>query len=350
MNSNHKKYGKYILAPAMLLVAVFIVIYIVSAIRSTGSGSYRYESYEYFDTITEITIYDNLSGDKENEIREFIDERLTYYHRIFDIYHNYEGINNAKTINDNAGNGEAIEVPTELYDLIQASLVMYNQLGGKVNIAMGPVISLWQQYREEGKSIPKFTNLIKLAQHSLASQVWLDEENKTVRLNEEGMSIDLGSVAKGYAAELLSEDLVDKGIDNALISLGGNIVAIGDKNGEEYTIGIEDPENADTPKVVVKVSNLSVVTSGDYQRYYEVDGKRYCHIIDPDSLFPPDYFRSVTVISPSSFTADILATALFCMDYESGYRLVYGMPDVEAMWIMQDGTVKYSNKFTEYLK
>ena len=227
---------------------------------------------------------------------------------------------------------------------------MYNQLGGKVNIALGPVTSLWKTYRDEGVKIPKIQDLLKSAKHTSVSQVWVDEENKTVRLKEEDMSIDLGSIAKGYAAQLLAEDLIDSGIENVLISLGGNIVAVGDKDGEGYTIGIEDPENADTPKVLLNVSDESVVTSGDYQRYYEVDGKRYCHIIDTNTLFPPQYFRSVTVICPSSLTADALATALFCMDYETGYKLVFGMQDVEAMWIMQDGTVKYSNQFNKYIK
>ncbi len=350
MKGNNTRHAKLIIPAALLLAVVFLIIYVVSGIRSTNSGKYKYESYDYFDTITEIAIYDKLSKAEEEKMRELIDERLTYYHRIFDIYHNYDGINNAKTINDNAGNGEPIEVPEELYNLIQASQVMYNQLGGKVNIALGPVTSIWQRYREEGKRLPKVTELVHSAKNTSIFQVLANEKDKTVRLADAEMSIDLGSIAKGYAAQLIAEDLIDNGIDNALISLGGNIVAVGDKNGEYYSVGIEDPENANTPKVVLNVSNISVVTSGDYQRYYEVNGKRYCHIIDPDTLFPAEYCRSVTVVCPSSLTADALATALFNMDYESGYRLVFGMDNVEAMWIMQDGTVKYSNKFEQYLK
>ncbi|MBR5789727.1 MAG: FAD:protein FMN transferase, partial [Lachnospiraceae bacterium] len=117
-----------------------------------------------------------------------------------------------------------------------------------------------------------------------------------------------------------------------------------------YTVGIEDPEKEDQVKVTLRISDLSVVTSGDYQRYYEVDGKRYCHIIDPDTMVPAEYYRSVTVIAKSSAFADALSTALFNMEYDKGYALVHSFDDVEAMWVLQDGTVQYSSNFEQYIK
>ena len=344
---DYKSSNRILIIISVLLIVVLAGLYIVFG-RGNGKESvWKYESYEYFDTITEITIYDSYSEEEYEELKSFITERLNYYHQLFDIYHNYDGINNAKVINDKAGI-EPVTVPEELCTLIDKGRLMYIETQGKLNIALGPVLEIWHTYREEGKELPPTGTLIKAAANTHIEDVQV--KGNVVYLNREGMKLDLGSIGKGYAAELIAEDLKERGIKNALISLGGNIVAVGDKHKEGYTVGIEDPEKEGNSKVILKIKDTSVVTSGDYQRYYEVDGKRYCHIIDPDSLYPTEYYRSVTVICNSSFMADAYATALFNMDYKTGYEMVDSFDDIEAMWILKDGTVKYSKGFEQYIK
>lgn len=349
-NGNKERHN---LIPIIVMAAVviaFIGLGISYGLGSSGvKATLTVKTYEYFDTVSEVSVYDNLSKEKKAELEKLIDERLKYYHELFDIYHTYEGLNNIKTVNDNAGLN-AVKVPEELYNLLSFGIVMSEQTGGKVNIAMGNLISVWNEYREQGESIPPIRTLLKNAENADVKYIYMKEDEKSVFLVKENMSIDLGAVGKGYAAELLAEDLEEFGIKNALIALGGNIVALGDKSGELYTVGIEDPEREDQVKVTLKISDLSVVTSGDYQRYYEVDGKRYCHIIDPDTMFPAEYYRSVTVIAKSSALADALSTALFNMEYEKGSALIYGFDGVEAMWVLQDGTVQYSRNFEQYIK
>ena len=137
-----------------------------------------------------------------------------------------------------------------------------------------------------------------------------------------------------------------------LFSVGGNVCAIGGHpDGTPWRIGIQNPDVDSDQAYLQKVSvqDVSVVTSGNYQRYYEVDGKRYCHIINPKTLLPADTFSSVTVITPDSGIADALSTTLFNMSLEEGMQFVKEQDQVEAMWVSEDGTIAYSDGFEAYL-
>ena len=346
-NNGLYKSNKVLIIVSISLIVVLTGLYIVFGRESEEESVWKYQSFDYFDTITEVMVYDSVPADEEEALKAFIDEKLDYYHKLFDIYHTYEGLNNIKTINDNAG-ANPIEVPEELSTLIDEAKLLHIETEGKLNIALGSVLNIWHLYRDEGIKVPPVGELVKAAAYTDISKIQV--KGNFVLINMKGMSIDLGGIGKGYAAELLSQDLEEHGIKNALISLGGNIVAVGDKNGKKYTVGIEDPENEGTSKVILKIGNLSAVTSGDYQRFYEVDGKRYCHIIDPESLYPQEYYRSVTVIAKSSLLADAMATALFNMDPMTAYEYVNSDDRIEAMWIMKDGTVNYSEGFRKYIK
>lgn len=346
-NTGLYKSNKVLIIVSISLIVVLTGLYIVFGRESEEESVWKYQSFEYFDTVTEVMVYDKVPADDEEALKAFIDERLSYYHKLFDIYHTYDGLNNIKTVNDNAGL-TPVAVPEELASLIYEAKILHIETAGKLNIALGAVLNVWHKYREEGTKVPPVGELVKAGAYTDISKIQI--KSNVVFINKEGISIDLGGIGKGYAAELLSQDLEEYGIRNALISLGGNIVAVGDKNGKKYTVGIEDPENEGTSKVILKIGNLSAVTSGDYQRFYEVDGKRYCHIIDPESLYPQEYYRSVTVIAESSLLADAMATALFNMDPMTAYEYVNSDDRIEAMWIMKDGTVNYSEGFRKYIK
>lgn len=305
-----------------------------------------------FDTVTVITGY---AANEETFSRQtgLLKEKLQHYHELFDIYNTYDGINNIKTINDAAGK-EPVKVDIEIIRLLQLGKEMYEKTNGQINIAYGSVLSVWHEYREQGMQdeenakLPQGNLLEEQALHTDIEKLVIDEANSTVYLEDSEMSLDVGSIGKGYAVQRLSEYAREIGMEHVLFSVGGNVCAVGSKeDGKPWKVGVENPDLDSQERYVkaVELADASIVTSGDYQRYYEVDGKRYCHIIDPDTRMPSEHFPSVSVMMKDSGRADALSTALFNMEYKEGLTLVESLPDVEAMWIMGDGGIRYSSGF-----
>lgn len=323
-----------------------------------------------FDTITTYMSY--VSSEEEfNEQCDYIEEQLNYYDQLFDKYNTYNGMNNLKTINDNAGK-KAIEVDQPLIDLLNLSIERNRKISSKVNIAFGSVINIWHDYREEAEShdgvgtVPSDEELENANQHTSIDSIEIDEKKKTVYINDALASIDVGATAKGYAIELIKDGLIEMGVDNFLLSGGGNVASHGQrkiqKEGEFYLddcadkfcVGIESPQDgnyaasADDPdsenEAVLVVQGESIVTSGDYQRFYQdVNGVRYHHLIDPETLYPAVHFRSVSIITEDSGLADFLSSAVFLMEYEEGLKLVNSLDGVEAIWLLEDGKIKMSD-------
>ena len=188
------------------------------------------------------------------------------------------------------------------------------------------------------------------AEHTDLSQLKIDEEASTVYIADPEMRLDVGGIGKGYAVQRVAEYAREMGMERMLISVGGNVAAIGEKEGgSPWKIGITDPntESDNTYAAMVSAKDCCIVTSGNYQRYYMVDGERYCHIIDPETLMPADHFASVTIITEDSGVADALSTAVYTMPLEEGMAFVNNMENVEAMWIMEDGSIWYSEQFEE---
>lgn len=323
-----------------------------------------------FDTITTYMSY--VSSEEEfNEQCDYIEEQLNYYDQLFDKYNTYNGMNNLKTINDNAGK-KAIEVDQPLIDLLNLSIERNRKISSKVNIAFGSVINIWHDYREEAEShdgvgtVPSDEELENANQHTSIDSIEIDEKKKTVYINDALASIDVGATAKGYAIELIKDGLIEMGVDNFLLSGGGNVASHGQrkiqKEGEFYLddcadkfcVGIESPQDgnfaasADDPdnenEAVLVVQGESIVTSGDYQRFYQdVNGVRYHHLIDPETLYPAVHFRSVSIITEDSGLADFLSSAVFLMEYEEGLKLVNSLDGVEAIWLLEDGKIRMSD-------
>lgn len=298
--------------------------------------------YQYFDTVA--TIYD-YSGGSESRFSTAVEEfekRLEYYHKLFDIYNEYDGMNNIATINRLAGK-EAVVVDYEIISLLEFSVKMHDITDGNVNVAMGSVLSIWHKYREAGVAIPTTEELTSAAEHTDISKIVIDKENSTVYLSDPEMSLDVGAIAKGYAAEVIARNLEGLGYTSYVLDVGGNLRAIGTKpNGGSWRTGVQnpDPYSAEAYVYYLDVADTSVVTSGDYQRYYIVDGKKYHHIINKDTLMPAEYFTSVTVMIDDSGVADALSTALFNMDHASGVALLSKFDGVSAVWVTRDGDVK----------
>jgi thiamine biosynthesis lipoprotein len=191
------------------------------------------------------------------------------------------------------------------------------------------------------------------AKHTDIGALVIDKEQGTVQITDPEMTLDVGAIAKGYAVEMAAQMLEARGITGYVINVGGNIRTVGTKgDGSKWLAGIENPDaSSDEPYIAyVELSGESIVTSGSYQRYYLVNGQRYHHIIDRETLMPATGFLSVSVICKSSAQADALSTALFCMSPDEGLALVESLPDVEALWVSTDGTQRTSSGFSAYLR
>ena len=304
-----------------------------------------------FDTVTVIKGAAE-SQEAFSETAQAIHDELLRYHRLFDVYHDYEGLNNLKTVNDQAGIGP-VEVDRAIIDLLADCREYYELSGGKVNVAMGSVLHLWHVARNDGlddpqnAALPEMEKLMDAVEHTDISCLIIDETASTVYLTDPDARLDVGAVAKGWAAQRVAES-APAGL---LLSVGGNVCATGPKyTGTPWVIGVRDPAGSASDYLhTLYVSGGSVVTSGDYQRTYMVDGKLYHHIIDPETLMPSEYWRSVTVICPDSGLADALSTSLFLMDQEEGQKLLTRC-GAEAMWVDGAGNCYYSPGFRENIR
>lgn len=311
---------------------------------------------DYFDTVTTVIGYESTKEEFDAVANEIL-AQLAEYHRLYTIYHRFEGMENLCTINELVdGSHRTVKVDKRIIDMLLYGVEMYDLTAGMVNIAMGSVLSLWHNYRTLGKdnpaeaSLPPMEKLTAAAEHTDISKMVIDEENCTVTLTDPLMSLDVGAVAKGYATECIARSLEERGISGYVLNVGGNIRAIGSKpDGEKWTVGIENPLGEEY-LAYLDINDESVVTSGSYQRFYCVDGTAYHHIIHPDTLMPSEGFLSVSVVCKNSGFGDALSTALFCLHLEEGLELVESIPETEVMWVSEDGTQTVSSGWNEYIK
>ncbi len=337
-----------------------IPILLLALCLLTGCAIPGLQPEQQFYDATFLTLFDTVttikgpaeSKDAFSETAQAIHDALLRYHRLFDIYKDYEGINNLKTINDQAGISP-VQVDRAIIDLLLDCRDYYEATGGRVNVAMGSVLQLWHIARSDGLDdianayLPEMAELQEAARHCSFDSILIDEAASTVYISDPSTRLDVGAVAKGWAAQKVAEQ-APKGM---LLSVGGNVCATGPKTeNTPWVIGIQDPSGSSGDYLhTLYVSGGSVVTSGDYQRTYLVDGKLYHHIIDPDTLMPSTYWSSVTILCGDSGLADALSTALFLMDRQDGQALLdrYG---AEAMWVDSDGNCFYSPKFKDTIR
>ncbi len=331
-----------------IIICTVLTVALMLPLSSCGGGVNTDIAYGHFGG-TYFQLYD-YSGMSEREFDSLFDklcDRLEYYSRLYDIYYEYSGINNLRTVNLNAGS--AVSVPQEIIDLIEYSKEMYELTDGEVNIAFGAVLSLWHDARySEVKYIPTEAELSAAAGHCDINDILIDREAMTVRLADSQMSLDVGAVAKGYAVERLAEYAAELGATSLVIDVGGNLRTVGEHpDGEGWTMHVRNPDLSDENKKALTVDGVlgAFVTSGNYQQYFEYMGKKYHHIIDKDTLMPAEYFASVSVVCESSALADALSTALFSMPQDAGAALVSELASVgRVVWIFDGGEI------AEYIK
>lgn len=305
-----------------------------------------------FDTT--ITIIGLTENEKEfDKFFEMAKEKYLYYHELYDIYNNYPNLNNLKTINDKAG-VEAVEVDREIIDLLLLSK-QYTELSDYFDITYGSVYKVWHDYREEGIELntqgkPGFVPTQKELETAAITTGWdkvhIDVDKNTVYLSEKGVRLDVGAVAKGYATEKVAQYLEDEGLQYAIISGGGNIRTINSKGEEPWSVGIA-MEGMSIDAFSLSES-MAIVTSGDYQRtYYAEDGEYYSHLTNPQTLYPKNNFRSVSIVTRNSTFADILSTAVYMMDYDEALEFINAYNEnnpedtIGVFWIVDENPTWY---------
>ena len=332
---------------AALLVAVIVVTRALH--RRT---LYTTTWFDLFDTVSVVKGYARSQAEW-NEQMEALHDDLLHYHQLFDIYNHHDGMVNLYDVNAGAA-AAPVAVEDDLYAFLDwCDNTIYPETDGATNIAAGAVLSLWHDARESDNPVPPEDALIRQAlDHIDIANLQLDAGAHTVYFADPAMSLDVGAVGKGYAVEKAAEAAQARGLDSALLNIGGNLLAIGEKaNGEgTWTVGVENPWGSDPAYVqtVTLPDGYSLIVSGDYQRYFEYAGVRYSHLIDLTTGYPARYCNSVAILSPAGGggTGDALSTALFCLPEDAGRTVLAGVSGYEALWLYPDGSSAQSDGWT----
>ena len=348
-----------------LLLALAVCFSVFSPfLAGKAEASYtRFSRLEFDIFDTEVTLLGYAPSQEEfDRTADSTMDLLRRYHQFFDAYNEYPGVNNLCVVNSRAALAP-VEIPDALFDLISWCKNQWDAGYTKTNLALGAVLSVWHDCRvagiadPENAKLPDMDTLRRMAEHTDFDQVLLDQEARTVYFADPLLRLDVGAVAKGYAANQ-ARDYLKEAMPSFLLDLGGNIYAgeppmdgrphwgVGVRNPDLNAMALYGTDILD----VMYVDSLTVVTSGDYWRYYTVDGVRYHHIIDPDTLMPSRKVLSATVVCESSLLADYLSTTLFILSPEDGLKLIEGLEGVEAMWVLPDHSIQTSSGMGQYAR
>ena len=284
-------------------------------------------------------------------------ESIQSLDHIFDGYNAYEGLHNLYYVNQHAALGP-VEIPDALFQLISWCKEQWGAGRRETNIAMGAVLSIWHEYRNAGilhpeeAQLPPMEKLTAASEHMDFDSVVLDTQRKTVFFSDPELTLDIGAVAKGYAADAVAAFLYEE-MPSFLLSLGGNVYAgNAPMDGRtNWAVGVQNPDITQNSTLdILDVHDKTVVTSGDYWRYFTVDGQRYHHIIDPETLMPSRKMVSVTILCESSILADFLSTALFVLPYEAGRAVADSLDGVEVMWVLPDGSIEATDGMKDFAR
>ncbi len=299
-------------------------------------------SYDLLNTVTSIQIFDSTDYNILNECFAVID----YYEKLFS-----RTLENSEVYHINHSNETNFTISDELKDIVNHSLSFAKLTDGAFDVSIAPLSSLWDfsslEHKTNAPSKEEIAQALLLVNYA-------DVELKDNQLSfaKQGMQLELGAIAKGYIADKVKEFLLSKGVESAIINLGGNILLVGEKpDGNAFNVGIQKPfEDRDSVVVAIcELKDMSMVSSGVYERYfYDENGNFYHHILDSKTGYPcSTELLQVTIISKDSTTGDALSTACFALGLEKGLKLINSIEDVYAVFIGADGTLYFSEGFME---
>ena len=310
---------------------LFYCFYILISLILTGCSIKAKEPISktgiYFDTVIQIDIYDSSDTKLLNQCFEYCESFEQTISRTIETSEIYK-INHSK--------GNPVEVSDMTIELLQKGIEYGDLTNGKFDITIAPLMELWD-FKNNSGDVPSHDDILEALSHVNYKNIVID--GNKVSLSDPDAAIDLGGIAKGYMADYLKEYLISEGIENALINLGGNILTVGSKpDGTPFNLGIQKPfDKQGTTITSVKVTDSSVVSSGVYERYFEVDNTLYHHILDTTTGYPCDNnLLGVTILSEKSVDGDALSTSCFVLGLDAGQKLIKTLDGVDAIFITED--------------
>jgi thiamine biosynthesis lipoprotein len=283
-------------------------------------------------TVVEIT----LVGDHEEGAKNAALQAFQKIKRIEQLMSPWIDSSDVTRINQSAGK-EWVKVSPEMLRVIKKAQEISELSGGGFDITVGPLTQLWRMARERGIPPPAEELKQKLGLVNFRN-VMIDQEEK-VFLKKRGMSIDLGGIAKGYAVDRAFEVLRTLGYKNLIVNAGGDLRVGGSKLDQPWSIGIQDPRSSEKIMATVTISDSAIATSGDYEKFFIYQGKRYHHIFNPKDGLPSDGCQSVTILCKEGMVADALATAVFVLGPEKGYVLCQKLKGVDCLIVDKEGKI-----------
>lgn len=327
---------KYYSVSAILSVLFFCLISLPSCARD--AEPFVRQTF-VMGTRGTITIYGLSSDDSETAAVEAISEM----HRIESVMSTWKEKSEISRLNRNS-QGQPVRVSAELFLVLEKAYRFSELTGGAFDVTARPVVRLWGFQGGEAK-LPSEAEIADALSKVGWRKMILDAEDTTVTLIG-GSSIDLAGIGKGYAVDRCVEILGDHGVESALVDLGGNMFAIGAPPGREaWSIGIRDPEDLSGVIGKMLISNEAIATSGNYENFVVIDGKRYGHIVDPRVGMTVDHLLGVTVIAPSATESDALSTGFFVLGPEDGQRLGETLPHISAVFALPDDVFEFVGDF-----
>lgn len=336
------RYCRRFLEPIDRRVIICLVVMIlgstVDASASDPAGSALAKRAQmHMGTIVTITAVSQTEAKAQAAITAGFQE----IHRLEELLSTWIPTSELTHVNMAAGR-EAVKVSPETMTVLKQSLEIAKLTEGGFNIAVGPAVDVWGM--SDSARIPDEVELRALQPLADLSHVHLDEASSTVFLDLPGMRLDVGGIGKGFAADLAVKVLQDAGATAGVVALSGDIRTFGSlPDGARFPFGIRHPRKEGAVLAFIELRDEAISTAGDYERFFERNGVRYHHILDPRTLQPARGCQSVTVIAKEGVTADGLDTGIFVMGPKRGMELVERLPDVEAIIVDQEGTVWISS-------
>jgi thiamine biosynthesis lipoprotein len=287
-------------------------------------------------TLVEISVI----GDDEEKAEEAIHDAFDEMKRVETLMSGRIPGNDVSRINESAGLKPA-KVSVEVLKVTQRANEISRASRGGFDISIGTLLELWG-FEGNGGRLPG-EDEVGRALHSVDYRaIHVDETAGTVELKRKGMRIDLGGIAKGYAVDGAFELLTSRGYRNMIVNAGGDMRVGGKKINGPWVIGVQDPRDRSRMLATLDAEDISIATSGDYERYFELGGIRYHHLLNPFTGFPARQCRSVTILTKDALSADALATAVFVMGPQDGLRFIEAMEGVEGLIVSADGEIVVS--------
>ena len=301
--------------------------------------------YDYFDTFSTLTVF--CSSQKEFDTYSTVfNSTLEKYHRLLDSFNEYDEVCNIYTLNQTAGMGD-VTVSEELFDFLECSKYIHEKTRGYTSITIGALSTVWKTSIEQ-EQLPDSKLLDEASKHTSISCLVLDRENMTASISDPLCRLDAGAAGKGYVCDILRQKLQEAGCKSFLINLGGTLNAYGTKTGQmPWTATVEYPDGS-AVDVLLEIQDISVSTSGSYQRGFWANNKRYHHIVNPKTSYPENIHSSVSIICESAYIADCLSTALFCVDIQTGTEILQEFDNTDAIWIDSNHTITYTDGIAHY--